>query len=273
MKRLSPTTIRSFRKTIRDHYRRHGRHDLPWRHTSDPYRILVSEVMLQQTQVPRVVEKYASFVERFPDFGSLARAPLRSVLRAWSGLGYNRRARYLREAAQVVVAKHGGRLPASIEELTALPGVGPATARSVAAFAFSRAHPFIETNIRAVYIHFFFAGRSRVADADIMPLVEQTLDSRNPRVWYNALMDYGVMLKRDHGNPAVRSAHHAVQPRFEGSNRQARGLIVKALAERRMSEVELKSATGLTLARLRPNVAKLVEEGIVARRRGKFGIA
>ena len=178
------------------HYRAHGRRDLPWRKTKDPYRILVSEFMLQQTQVARVAEKYEPFIERFPDFASLARAPLGDVIRAWSGLGYNRRALHLRETARIVVSRFDGRLPRGFDDLRALPGIGAATAAEIMNFAFNEPRAFIETNVRAVYIHHFFPGRKKVADAEILPLVERTLDAKNPRRWFYALMDYGVMLKK-----------------------------------------------------------------------------
>ena len=273
MKALAPREIEEFRETILAHYRAHGRRDLPWRKTKDPYRILVSELMLQQTQVARVAGKYGPFIERFPDFASLARAPLGEVVRAWSGLGYNRRALHLREAARAVVSRFDGRLPRRIEDLRALPGVGPATAAEILNFAFNEPRAFIETNVRAVYIHRFFPGRKKVADAEILPLVELTLDARNPRRWFYALMDYGVMLKKVGENPSRRSAHHTRQARFEGSDRQARGRVVKALAKRRMSETELAKATGLSVARIRSIVPGLARDGLVVRRGAKLVIA
>lgn len=273
MRRLKPAEIKLFRKAIYDYYRRHGRDDLPWRRTRDPYRILVSEYMLQQTQVPRVLEKYGPFIGRFPDFHSLAGAPLRDVLGMWSGLGYNRRALYLRRAAQRVIADFDGTLPSRIDELVTLPGVGRATAAAVAAFAFEAAHPFIETNIRTVFIHHFFRRRSRVSDEEILPLVERTLDRTNPRAWYYALMDYGSMIKKVHGNPSRRSVNPARQGAFEGSDRQARGLIVRVLSKRDLSEGELLLATGLDVTRLRRNLGSLVRENLVVRRRSMYRIA
>ncbi|MCX5754111.1 MAG: A/G-specific adenine glycosylase [Candidatus Krumholzibacteria bacterium] len=255
------------------HYRAHGRRDLPWRTTRNPYRVLVSEFMLQQTQVARVAGKFEPFIERFPDFASLARAPLRDVIRAWSGLGYNRRALNLRETARIVVSRFGGRLPRGSDDLRALPGIGPATAAEIMNFAFDEPRAFIETNVRAVFIHQFFPGETKVADAEILPLVERTLDAKNPRRWFYALMDYGVMLKKSRRNPSLRSAHHAKQSRFEGSDRQARGLIVRALAERRMSEAELVKSTGFRVARIHSIVPGLVRDGLVVRRGAKLDIA
>jgi A/G-specific adenine glycosylase len=271
--RLTTKQITHFQRTVYSNYERVGRSDLPWRRTRDPYRILVSEVMLQQTQVQRVGERYEAFLRLFPDFASLARAPLAGVLAAWSGLGYNRRALYLRRAAQIVVSEYNGRLPRALDELLCLPGVGRATAAAVAVFAFGRAHPFIETNIRTVFIHEFFAGGERVADADIMPLVEQTIDRADPRRWFHALMDYGVWLKKTYPNPSRRSAHHTTQGRFAGSDREARGLVIKALARRRLGERDLRRITGVPLGRLRSILARLIKEGLVARRDLEYSIA
>ena len=149
---------KQFQKIIYAHYRTHGR-ILPWRFEKDPYKIFVSEVMLQQTQVSRVRKKYGAFLKQFPDFRALSVASVSAVLRAWQGLGYNRRALYLKRAAERIVHAHGGKIPREIGELEALPGIGPATARSIRAFAFNEPDIFIETNIRSAYLHFFFGPR------------------------------------------------------------------------------------------------------------------
>ncbi len=198
--------------------------------------------MLQQTQVDRVAPKYLEFIARFPDFTALARAPLKELLALWSGLGYNRRALALRESARIILASFGGSLPRTAPELRALPGIGRATAASIAAFAFNAPEVFIETNIRAVYLHIFFCDRSGVADDEILPVAEQALDRKNPRRWYNALMDYGAMLKKS-ANPGRKSAHYRIQSPFKGSRRQLRGMVIRALVERRES-----SAKGLAMA-------------------------
>jgi len=262
-----------FRRLVYEHYRLLGRRDLPWRRTRDPYRILVSEVMLQQTQVPRVLGRYEPFLEEYPDVQSLSKAPLQTVLRSWSGLGYNRRALLLRRAARETIERFGGRLPADLDELLTLPGVGRATAGALCAFAFEIAHPFIETNIRAVFLHHFFPGETLVPDTRILPLVESTLDRDDPRSWYYALMDYGVWLKKEYPNPSRRSAHHAAQGAFEGSERQARGLIVRALAGEAMDGRGLARATGLDRGRLERNLERLEREGFVAREGGRYRIA
>jgi len=228
--RLSPRRIQRFRQRIYAYYQKNKR-VLPWRRTHDPYKILLSELMLQQTQVKRVFEKYKEFLRRFPTIQSVASAPLRAILEQWQGLGYNRRALALKRLAVTLVDRYGGRIPREIEVLKALPGVGAATAGAVCAFAFDKPVVFIETNIRSVFIHFFFRTRKDVKDNEILPLLAQTLDAKRPREWYYALMDYGASLKERQPNPGRRSAHYTRQSPFEGSLRQVRGMILRTLVK------------------------------------------
>jgi A/G-specific adenine glycosylase len=230
--------------------------------------------MLQQTQTQRVVEKYEVFIRHFPDFLSLNQASLQEVLAQWQGLGYNRRAIALKKCAEAVIHEYGGRLPSSVDELIKLPGIGKATASSIRAFAFNKPAVFIETNIRAVFIHFFFRKSEKVNDADILPLVEKTLDVSNPREWYYALMDYGVMLKKAFQNPARKSIHHKKQSRFEGSNRQLRGRILKALLlHPNISETVLTKKLETDSDRLGENLLQMEKEGLIQRKRGRPSIA
>jgi A/G-specific adenine glycosylase len=269
---LSDDHIRIFQQKIYDHYRTQGR-DLPWRKTEDPYEILVSEIMLQQTQVPRVIEKYGQFLRAFPDIHSLARAPLREILTVWQGLGYNRRALALKNAAEQVLSQFSGRIPSNVDSLTSLPGIGNATACAICAFAFNQATVFVETNIRTVFIHHFFGNRNGVKDAHILPLVAQTLDHKNPRVWYYALMDYGAAVKKRYGNHNTKSAHYQRQGRFEGSNRQIRGAILQALVrDERVSERDLLGNARFTKEALRRNLEQLQAEGIIAKKDDYFFI-
>lgn len=248
--------------TVYRYYRRCGR-DLPWRHTTDPYRILISEIMLQQTQIPRVIEKYTSFTRRFRTIRSLARAPLAACLAEWQGLGYNRRAVFLHELAAVVVNDHAGRLPRTIDALESLPGIGHYTARAVAAFAYNIPSVFIETNIRSVFIHHFYPKRTSVRDEEILPIIEAALDRKNARRWYSALMDYGTWLKKEHGNPSRQSAHHTRQSAFVGSDRQIRGAIVRTvLTEGRIGK-DVLSGICSDQQRLERIIASLANDGII----------
>ncbi len=255
--------ISRFQEIILDHYRRHGRTQ-PWRQTSDPYQILVSEVMLQQTQSDRVVPKYHAFLERFPTVEALARAPLSEVLLLWQGLGYNRRARHLRDAAATVVNEWGGRWPRTPEELERLSGVGPYTASAVATFAFGCECVFIETNIRRVFIHFFYGEEAQVKDADLLPFIRHTLYRSDPRTWYYALMDYGAYLACLFPNPNRRSAHYTRQGRFEDSTRQLRGRIVQELTRRSEADLSaLANVAGFDEQRTRDALEELVRDGLL----------
>ena len=262
-----------FKENIWRYYLTQGR-SFPWRSTSDPYHILVSEIMLQQTQTSRVTGRYEAFIEAFPDFASLAGAELNAVLTVWQGLGYNRRALNLKKIAEIVVNEFQGRLPDSYDELTSLPGIGHATAGSILAFAFNKPIPFIETNIRRVFIHFFFQDRQGITDREILPHVEETLDRDNPRQWYYALMDYGAMLSKSVPNPNRKSAHYARQSRFEGSDRQIRGMILKMLvAEAPVTEKKLIETLGKETSRVKRILADLVNEGYIVRERTSIRIA
>lgn len=220
--------LQSFREFIWNFYALNKR-DFPWRNVEDPYKVFISEIMLQQTQTFRVIEKYYEFIEAFPTFNDLAQASLRDVLTAWQGLGYNRRGKFLHQSAQLIVNEHNGILPNDPIILVEFPGIGPATAASMIAFAYNVPTVFIETNIRAVFIHSFFARQEKVHDRDIMPLVAATVDVANAREWYYALMDYGVYLKKTHPNPSRKSVHHNKQSTFQGSDRQIRGMIIRML--------------------------------------------
>ncbi|MDR3686705.1 MAG: adenine glycosylase [Coriobacteriia bacterium] len=210
--------------------------DFPWRRTTDPYEVLVSEVMLQQTQVSRVEKRFEEWLAEFPTIDALAQAPLEPVLRAWQGLGYNRRAVALKRAAEQTAERFGGTLPADDAELRSLPGIGPATAAGVLAFAYDKPARYLETNVRAVFLHELFGDRDGVSDREIEPLVSAAVEEAGrqgvgPRAWYYALLDYGAHLKRSLPNPSRRSAHHTRQSRFEGSRRQKRAWLLRAVME------------------------------------------
>ncbi len=223
----------AFQNTVWDFYAEHGRRALPWRQPEadgsfDAYKIMVSEIMLQQTQVQRVIPKFEAFVAEFPTVTALAQAPLGAVLQQWSGLGYNRRAKFLWQAAQQIVTEYDGELPHTSTALVKLPGIGPNTAGAILAYAYNQPVVFIETNIRTVFIHHFFADQEAVADRDILEVVARTLPD-DARQWYWALMDYGSHLKQTVGNLNVLSKHYAKQSTFSGSKRQIRGQIIRLL--------------------------------------------
>lgn len=226
---MTPDLVRDFQDEVMEFYAAKGRHDMAWRHTTNPYHIVVSEVMLQQTQVSRVAVKYPQFIETFPDFAALAEAPAAELLAAWQGMGYNRRALSLQKLAQEITGKFCDVLPKDPGILAELPGIGPATSCSIAAFAFNCPVVFIETNIRRVFIHSFFSEEAVVDDRDLLPLVSACLLLGNSREWYWALMDMGTSLKSQIHNPNRRSRQYVKQSAFAGSDRQIRGMALKLL--------------------------------------------
>jgi A/G-specific adenine glycosylase len=271
-RRLSHEEIAGFQGLILDHYRLHGR-DLPWRKTDNPYHIFVSEVMLQQTQVERVTGKYGEFIRTFPDFRNLAAASLKEILGVWQGMGYNRRALALVEAAGIVAYRYGGFLPDSAEELAGLPGIGKATAASILAFAFNKPVIFIETNVRRVFIETWFSREEKVSDKDILPLVDQTLDRKDPRTWYHALMDYGSMLGKRRTNANSRSVHYRKQGPFKGSDRKIRGMILRLLIDSHvLSFGVIGERVGEDGERIRRILGSLEQEGLVREEDGQYSI-
>lgn len=214
---------------------------MPWREDYRPYYVLVSELMLQQTQVERVIPKFLAFTGRFPDEDTLAKAPLGDVLGLWSGLGYNRRAKFLHQAAQRVINDFGGTIPDTREELMSLPGVGVNTAGAILAYAYNQPVEYIETNIRTVYFHHFFEDETGIDDKVLIQLVCETLDHEHPREWYWALMDYGTYLKKQGIGNIKRSKHYIKQPPLKGSLREVRGMIIKQLAHGPIDTGELQT--------------------------------
>jgi A/G-specific adenine glycosylase len=262
-------TYPAFKKTIWNYYKNYRR-EMPWRENITPYRIVVSEIMLQQTQAERVAKKFNSFIKRFPNFKALAKASLQDILKEWQGLGYNRRGLNLHRLAQVIK----GELPKTYEELLELPGIGPNTAGSILAFAHNLPHPFIETNIRTVYIHFFFKNhKGQVHDKKLMPLIEATLDKKNPREWYYALMDYGAYLKKTQINPSRRSKHHVQQTKFKGSNRELRSNILKIVLKKPQTfESIIKNFSEKSVIMIDKNIKDLVKEGFIFLDKGIYKI-
>ena len=277
--------IAAFTKEVWAHYHAHGRHDMAWRRDTSAYAIVVSEIMLQQTQVSRVETKFASWMKRFPSWQALAAASTKDVLSEWSGLGYNRRALYLKRIAEELAsrAKKIGaeakpELPQGYEELRKLPGIGSNTAGAILAYAFDKTHPFIETNIRSAYIHFFFPrSRTKIADARLLPLIEETLADpyiqTHAREWHWALMDYGSYIKSMHPNPSRKSAHHVKQSAFKGSNRELRAAILRSILKKPAAgSAIVKRFADYPATQVRKNLSALASEGFLSEKDGTYRI-
>ncbi len=224
MTALEKNHVSAFRRKIWRFYSRYGRR-LPFRETTDPYKITVAEFMLQQTQVARVVPKYNTWIRIWPAWTDLATANNRELLRAWSGLGYNRRALYLGQSARIVMRKFSGRLPDDPDILRSLPGVGSYTARAILIFAFNRPLVTIDTNILRVLIREFDLP-PHISTIDLEKLAERLLPTGRSRDWHNALMDYSQLTLPAH-LPDVPTRIR--QAPFRGSRRQLRGEIIRRL--------------------------------------------
>jgi A/G-specific adenine glycosylase len=260
--------IRAFQVAVLSFYDQCGRR-FAWRSTRDPYKILVSEVMLQQTQTSRVAERYPQFLAQFPTVQALAQAAQADVLRAWQGLGYYRRARNLHQAAHAVVERYQGRFPRGYEQLLTLPGVGAYTAAAVAAFAYNHPAPMIETNIRAVFLYTFFPDQTDVSDRDVMKLVTESLVVERSRDWFYALMDLGVELKRVQPKINRASKHHVVQSPFKGSDREVAARVLRFVltSSRAVSMNEVLPGVNADEPRVTRAIERLVREGLLVRTR------
>lgn len=269
----APTTA-AFQRFVLSYFKEHGR-DFPWRQTRDPYKILVSEVMLQQTQTERVLVKYNEFLKLFPSWRALSDATPADVVKVWMGLGYYRRAFNLHKAARGVCLDYGGKPPRTVDALKRLPGIGDYTAAAVATFAFGEVAPMIETNIRSVYLHVFFSGVSGVSDREVLAKVADTIYAKDPRAWFYALMDLGVELKKRSKGINKRSKHHARQSKFEGSQRQVRAAVLKCVVEQpEVHEKELRKLLTYDARKVAKALSDLKSEGlIVVSKNGRVAVA
>lgn len=267
-------TERKFQTEIWKFYKTNKR-DFPWRRTRDPYRILISEIMLQQTQTARVVPFYNRFTNEIPDFSALVRVPSAKVLRLWQGLGYNRRALYLKRIAKRVAEEYGGKLPNDPNELCKLPGIGTNTAGAICAYAFNKPVPFVETNIRKAFIHFFFAEHMQVSDAQILEKISEAMDTKDPREWYYAVVDFGAHLGKKRIVKNERSAHYRPQSKFEGSNRELRAKILRMILGRgNMNVRELSKELGEDSKSVEKNLLALTKEGFLSKNaKGSYSIS
>lgn len=261
---LKPTV---FRSKLLKFYTKKGRSALPWRKTHNPYRILVSEIMLQQTQVDRVIPKFESFIKKFPSVRALAKAPLRDVLIAWQGLGYNRRGKFLQDAAKIILLEYKGQVPRVRADLEKLPGIGHYTAGAIRAFAFDEPDDFLETNIRTVLIHEYFSKVRKVDDVKLLALLPKLRGRISPRVFYSAMMDYGASLKKNGIKVNSKSKTYTKQQPFKGSDREVRGAVLRALAEGH-------TLKGLKFdqKRIEKALAGLLKEGLIVEEKTEYGL-
>lgn len=234
------------------------------------YRVLVSEFMLQQTQVPRVVSKFLQFTTTYSTNAQLATASLGDVLRLWQGLGYNRRAKFLLESARVLQARYGGEIPRTTALLEQMPGIGYNTAAAIVTYVYNEPVVYIETNIRTAFLYHFFSGKQDIKDTELLPLIAEALDNQSPREWCWALMDYGSHLKKAVGNASRTSKHYLKQSSFEGSRRQLRGAVLRILSKTPLSTTELMAQ--LDDIRLTEVLATLETERLITQTRGIYSL-
>ena len=279
-------TISRFQKTILAWYKK-NRRDMPWRKTKDPYKILVSEVMLQQTQVSRVIPKYKEFLQKFPTLEKLAKASDKDLLKTWAGLGYWRRAKYLKKIAKTIYflqgvgphrsgVKHKENIwferfsdPKTLEKL---PGIGHYTARAIACFAFGNREAFLDTNIRRVYLHFFFRNKNKVSDKEILKVAQKAVWKKNPREWHYALFDYGATVLKDKGINK-RSKQYAKQSKFKGSFRSFRTKVMQfLLSQSKYQATHKKVKTLLAKTPYPPTqiLASLLKDNLIKDSRGYY---
>lgn len=244
------------------HYRKSGRHDLPWRKNINAYRVLVSEIMLQQTQVSRVLQKYETWMKYYPSISSLAKSSLRNVLLLWQGLGYQRRAKAL-----LAIAQQEKQIPKTFDGLMRLPGIGTYTASAVSAFAYNQfTHPVLETNIRTALIEYFHQGEQQVHDRvlydDLTRLeLHHEVISVGARVWYYALMDFGAYLKCKRISHNTKSVHYIKQSPYKGSFRELRAKVLFAITRREELPVDDRCTLALEV---------LIREGYIKKQKRNY---
>lgn len=268
MEVMNSSIIKKIQNEILAYYKTNKR-KMAWRDISNPYKIFVSEMMLQQTQVERVKIKYAEFIKKFPTQQSVAEAEKNEILKTWQGLGYNRRALFIKRACEEIIAKHKGKFPKDFITLQTLSGIGPSTAGAICAFAYNQPVIFIETNVRAVILYFFYKNKEQVSDKEILATLEKlTPTNVDPRDWYYALYDYGTHLKKTLGKKKTalhkQSKHYSKQSKFKGSFRQKRaGVLRLKLKDEHITDSEIIKSLGLTPQELEDVYESLDKDGLI----------
>ena len=254
---INQDSINAFHQRIFSWWKENKR-EFPWRKTTDPYKIMVSEIMLQQTQASHVASKYNNFIKRFPTLEKLAHASKAEILSLWSGLGYNRRALWLQEAARTIVEK--GVFPQTPKELEKLKGIGPYTAKSILIFAFNLDIATVDTNIRRILIAENFATEE-TSEKQLFEIANKLLPIGKSSDWHNALMDFGAtfLTARKTGiSPTSK------QSNFKDSDREKRGQILKYLLEEEKATFpELKNHLKIEKKRLETILEKMVKDGLL----------
>lgn len=262
-----------FQKTVWDFYHQNKREELPWRKNISAYRVWISEIMLQQTQVDRVILFFNNWMKQFPNIKKLADTPQSGLLRAWKGLGYNSRALRIKKTAEIIIKDYKGIFPKKYSEILKLSGIGPYTAGAICAFVSNEPVSIIETNIRRVYLHHFYSTEKNTHDQELMVLITETMDIENPREWYWALMDYGSYLGKTIPNPNKKSRHYVVQKKFKGSDREIRGKVLEILLEFKKISLETLNKKIQQVSNDRERIERIVAlmetEGFLEIKNGK----
>ena len=264
--RINKAKIKSFQEKILNWWEENKR-NFPWRETTDPYYIMVSEIMLQQTQAPRVVQKYLDFINKYSTIRGLANTSQSELLSLWSGLGYNRRALWLQEAARILLELE--EFPQTPKELQELKGIGPYSARSILIFAFNKDIATVDTNIRRILIAEGFAEEN-TSEKDLLRIAEQLLPKSRSRDWHNALMDYGSMV--------LTASKTGIKPtsqqnRFKGSEREKRGKILKFLLAKKSATIAtLSKIVNASKEQVEPILDKMIKDGLIVKIKEKYKV-
>jgi len=259
MDTISSEKINQIQHEILSFYADHKR-DLPWRSTTDPYKILLSEFMLQQTQVKRVIDYYIKWIKQWPTILDLSIAPFQDVLSEWIGLGYNRRAQYLHESLKIIVETYDGDVLSAMHDYQKLPGIGNYTARAVRIFAGNDDIATIDTNIRRIFIHLFHLPTT-ISDHTLADIAEKCMPRGKSCIWHNALMDYGA-LKLTSRKTGIKPK--TTQSRFNGSDRQIRGKILRMLLKGPNTYQEFQSTFQIGPSRLNKILSKMKQDQMIS---------